>query len=79
MKNKKDNSTITEHNNVELEQTKKNQRIHDIVSHRLSHIRRKLSRGAANIYRVIRSRCKWGNKNLWGHENINNHKGKHKK
>lgn len=68
---KKDHHSVTEHNNLGLDQAKKNQRMHDIVSGRISHLRRKLSRGAANIYRMIRTRCRWGNKGLMGDEHIN--------
>lgn len=33
---------------------------------RMSHIRRKMSRGAADIYRMMKVHAKWGNKQLWG-------------
>lgn len=33
---------------------------------RISGIRRNMSRGAANIFRMIKTRGKWGNKQLWG-------------
>jgi hypothetical protein len=36
------------------------------VENRISTIRRKMSRGASNIFRMIKSRCGWGNKQLWG-------------
>lgn len=36
------------------------------VNNRIAHIRRKMSKGAADIFRVIKNRAKWGNKQLWG-------------
>lgn len=45
------------------------------VADRLSHVRRKMSRGAANIFRMMKVHAKWGNKQLWG----SREKGRHKK
>lgn len=47
------------------EQNKNRRRKMD-VENRISRIRRKMSRGAANIFRMIKTRAKWGNKHLWG-------------
>lgn len=60
--------------NSPLGPTKKNdnRRIKMDVENRISKLRRKLSRGAANIFRIIKTRTKWGNKQLWG----NRDKGK---
>lgn len=44
------------------------------VNERIGHIRRNMSRGAANIYRMIKTRNHFGNKNLWG----SNEKGRGK-
>jgi len=66
MANNRDDNNVPRTDNINLKQDKKNQRIQSIVSERLSNVRRKLSRGASNIYRMIRSRAKWGNKQLWG-------------
>lgn len=56
-------------------QNKKNTRIQEIHENRLGNIKRKLSRGAANIFRMIRTRSKWGNKNLWGKHDHGRPKG----
>ena len=66
MTNKRDKKNLFRDDNLDFKQMKKNQRIQDIVSGRIGNLRRKLSRGASNIYRMIRSRAKWGNKQLWG-------------
>ncbi len=66
MTNKRDEKNLFRDDNLDFKQMKKNQRIQDIVSGRVGKLRRKLSRGASNIYRIIRSRAKWGNKQLWG-------------
>lgn len=50
-----------------------NQRFSQDVKNRLNNIRRKLSKGAADIFRMIKTRGNWGNKQLWG----NREKGKH--
>jgi len=47
-------------------QRKKNKAVLKHANDRISHIRRNMSRGAANIYRMIKRSCKWGNKQLWG-------------
>jgi hypothetical protein len=44
------------------------------VSDRISHIGRKMSKGAADIFRVIKDHAKWGNKQLWG----DREKGRHR-
>jgi len=49
-----------------LEQQNQNRRIKEENFERVNNIRRKMSRGASNIFRVIRTRSKWGNKQLWG-------------
>lgn len=36
------------------------------LNDRIAHINRKMSRGASNIYKMMRTRSKWGNKQLWG-------------
>lgn len=43
-----------------------NKSIRSQVKNRISGLRRKMSRGASNIFRSIKTRTKWGNKNLWG-------------
>ncbi|OQA36399.1 MAG: hypothetical protein BWY54_00082 [Candidatus Dependentiae bacterium ADurb.Bin331] len=43
-----------------------NMSIKQHVSTRISHIRRKMSRGASDIYRMMKVHAKWGNKQLWG-------------
>ena len=45
----------------------RNQSIQSRLKSRLSHIRRKLSRGAADIFRMIKTRGGWGNKQLNNH------------
>jgi len=40
---------------------------------RLAHIGRKMTRGAANIYRMMKSRAKWGNKHLWRRKDKGGH------
>ncbi len=49
-----------------LKQRNQNRRIISKANDRVNHLRRKLSRGAANIFRTIKVRAKWGNKQLWG-------------
>lgn len=34
---------------------------------------KKMSRGAANIFRIIKTRCGWGNKDLWNKKKEKNH------
>lgn len=51
-----------------------NQRIEQKVKNRVGNLRRKLSRGAANIFRIIKTRAKWGNKQLWGFREDGRHK-----
>ena len=51
---------------LSLDQRNKNRRIKMNNFERVSQIRRKMSRGASNIFRVIKTRAKWGNKQLWG-------------
>ncbi|MGE0206232.1 MAG: hypothetical protein AB7R69_00080 [Candidatus Babeliales bacterium] len=48
------------------------------VHERVGHLRRKLSRGAANIFRMIKSRNHWGNKQLWGSHEKGRNKSGHK-
>lgn len=53
----------------------KNESIQEHNKTRLAHIRRKMSRGAANIFRMMKVHAKWGNKQLWGNrEKGRNHK-----
>jgi hypothetical protein len=47
-------------------QRNENERVFSKAYARVGHLRRKLSRGAANIFRIIKTRNKWGNKQLWG-------------
>lgn len=54
------------------EEKNNNLRIKEKVHNRIDKLRRKLSRGAANIFRIIKTRTKWGSKQLWG----NREKGK---
>ena len=49
-----------------LKQRNQNRRIISKTNDRVNHLRRKLTRGAANIFRTIKVRAKWGNKQLWG-------------
>lgn len=56
-------------------QLNKNRKILSKVNDRIGHLRGKLSRGAANIFRMIKSRTHWGNKQLWG----SREKGRNKK
>lgn len=44
---------------------KRNERFHDKLMDRISSISNKMSRGASNIFRGIKTRCAWGNKQLW--------------
>ena len=49
--------------------------IKDHSKNRATHIGRKMSQGAANIFRMMKVHAKWGNKQLWGHrEKGRNHK-----
>jgi len=50
---------------------KRNTRILAHLKDRIAHVRRKMSRGASNIFRTIKTRCKWGNKQLWGSKEKN--------
>lgn len=47
-------------------QRKKNRSVTAKANNRLNNLRRKMSRGASNIYRMIREGACWGNKQLWG-------------
>ena len=47
------------------EQERENQQVQVDTKNRISNIRRKMSRGAANIFRTLKSRWAWGNKQLW--------------
>jgi hypothetical protein len=49
-----------------LEQRNENRREKEDNFNRISKIRRNMTRGASNIFRVIKDRAKWGNKQLWG-------------
>ncbi|MEX0939784.1 MAG: hypothetical protein WDZ41_00315 [Candidatus Babeliales bacterium] len=49
-----------------LDEQNKNRRRSMKFNERISTIGRNMSRGAANIFKIIRTRCKWGNKQLWG-------------
>lgn len=59
--------------NAGLNHIKKDQAIHTRVKERIAHIKRKLSRGASNLYKMLRSREKWGNKQIKGHLQKKNH------
>jgi len=53
------------HDSLDKENSK-NMSIKTRVNNRIAHVRRKVSRGAANIFRVMKDHCHWGNKQLWG-------------
>lgn len=60
------------------DQRNKNRRILSKVNNRVGNLRRKLSRGAANIFRIIKTRTHWGNKELWGYREKGRNKPGHK-
>ncbi len=52
----------------------KNTSISARLDNRLGHIRRKMSRGASNIARVMKNNSKWG---VWGTKGRKNHHKPH--
>ncbi|MGB8467423.1 MAG: hypothetical protein WCE21_00305 [Candidatus Babeliales bacterium] len=66
------------HDPFSNEEKEKNQRFLSKLKNRLNHLRHKVSRGAANMYRAMKSRGKWGNKQIWPGDKNNNHHN-HKK
>lgn len=51
---------------LDKEQRDENRRIKSSVIDRFGGMRRNMSRGASNIFRMIKTRGGWGNKQLWG-------------
>jgi hypothetical protein len=61
------------------EQRNENRTILTKVNERIGHLRRKLSRGAADIFRIIKTRNHFGNKNLWNFREKGRNKPGHSK
>lgn len=48
-----------------MNQNSVNERLEENWQNRMDSQEKKMSRGAQNIFSIIKGRCNWGNKNLW--------------
>jgi hypothetical protein len=62
--------------NTNAHQAEENQKIRSKLSERLHHIGRKMSRGASDIFRMIKSRGGWNNRQSTGSHAKGHHKPK---
>lgn len=75
-KKKQDNKNACHHPTPPMEKGYMHSKLQSNWQSRMNSTHKRMSEGAQEAFRVIKCRCHWGSKNLWGRQRSNHHRPK---